>query len=80
MVNISDAETILGTLFKAEPRDLACEKTADVDDSGTLDITDAVYLLRFLFLAAPPPPAPYPECGNDESADSLPCESFGACP
>ena len=72
-------EGTLGTLFQAELRNLACEKAADVDDSGTLDITDAVYLLRFLFLAAPQPPAPYPECGSDNSLDSLSCESFGAC-
>ena len=26
-------------------------------------VTDAVYLLRHLFLGGPPPPAPFPTCG-----------------
>jgi hypothetical protein len=28
-------------------------------------VTDAVFLLEYLFLAGPPPPAPYPQPGID---------------
>jgi len=35
-------------------------------DSGRLDVTDAVYLLLYLFLKGPPPAFPGPlECGTD---------------
>jgi hypothetical protein len=58
-----------------------CLDAADTDDSGTLQITDAIALLNALFLGAPPPPPPGPErCGTDPSADALDCSSFGSCP
>jgi hypothetical protein len=50
-----------------------CQKAADADDSGVLDITDAVYELGFLFLGGAAPPAPFPDAGVDPTDDSLPC-------
>lgn len=46
---------------------------ADIDDSGELAITDAVYLLNHLFLGGRAPPAPYPDPGRDPTPDSVAC-------
>ena len=40
----------------------------------------AGYVLTFLFSAGTPPPAPYPNCGLDPTADQLGCNSFPPCP
>lgn len=56
-----------------------CEDSADVDDDGAANVSDPVYLLRFLFLGGPPPPAPWPNCGADPTADALGCRSFSGC-
>ena len=58
-------------------RDLDCQDAADADDSGTLDVTDAVKLLAYLFLGGAALPAPGAEaCGRDLTSDSLaPCTS-----
>ena len=76
-IRIPDAIRVLGALFLgAAPLD--CEKSGDADDDGALNITDAIYLLRFLFLGGPAPPAPYPEPGPDPTPDSLRCLPHGA--
>jgi hypothetical protein len=76
--NIADASFILGFLFGPGP-EAACPKSADVDDSGDVLITDPVALLSFLFLGDEPPAAPYLSCGKDTTLDSLACEQHGAC-
>lgn len=38
-----------------------------------LDISDAVYLLNYLFLGSGPPPAPWPDCGEDPNPGGLTC-------
>jgi hypothetical protein len=58
---------------------LTCLDSADSDDSGELDLTDAIYLLDYLFLGGSPPRAPFSECGRDGPGDLLGCESFAAC-
>jgi len=70
--DVSDAVSILGYLFlgEAAPR---CRDMADVDDGGSVEITDPIYLLDYLFLGGPPPAAPFPQAGEDPTADSLDC-------
>ena len=70
-VNISDPITVLGHLFFGDL--LSCEDADDVDDNGSLEVTDAVVLLTHLFQAGAPPLAPYPDPGRDPTADSLDC-------
>lgn len=79
-VMISDAVMILNHLFAATPPTLACEKAADLDDCGNINISDAVYTLFFLFSGGPAPQSPYPSCGPDPSLDSLSCVSSPPCP
>jgi hypothetical protein len=39
---------------------------ADADDSGALDLTDAIFVLGYLFQGGSTPPAPGPKtCGPD---------------
>jgi len=77
-LDISDPIRLLGDLFLGETA-LLCLDAADVDDSGTLDITDAVYSLSFQFLGGEPPPGPFPGCGIEEPIDGLDCQSYPGC-
>lgn len=52
---------------------IPCEDAADIDDSGQLDIGDAVLTLHFLFLGNFEPAPPFPNCGADPSDDSIRC-------
>jgi hypothetical protein len=55
------------------PRVLLNSPAQDTDDTGALDVTDAVYLLRHLFQGTAAPAPPYPEAGIDPTADGLDC-------
>jgi len=51
-----------------------CLDAADADDSGSLEISDAVGVLCWLFLGDCEPPAPGPlECGSDSTPDEIEC-------
>lgn len=74
-LDISDAVVVLLQLFTPLP--MPCPDADDVDDSGDVSLTDAVVLLRFLFQAGAPPPAPYPSVGPDPTPeDPLGCEGL----
>ena len=47
---------------------------ADANDDGQVDISDAIYDLRYLFLGGQAPPAPFPHAGPDVTIDDLPCQ------
>ena len=72
-IDISDPTTTLRYLFLGGA-ELRCVDAADGNDDGVISLTDAIYVLNHLFLGAAAPPAPYPGCGTDESADDLECE------
>ena len=47
----------------------------DVDDTGVVDVSDAIYVLDYLFKSGSPIPLPFPEAGIDPTDDDLaPCE------
>ena len=59
---------------------LPCADALDSDDSGAIDLTDALTVLNYLFQPpSGPPRAPFEECGLDPTADALECAG-GACP
>ena len=68
---LSDVLTVLLHLFDGGVQ-LACPKAADVDDDGSILITDVVYLLRYYFVGGKQPPEPFECCGLDLTPDSLP--------
>ena len=73
-IGIGDPIQILGHLFSGGF--LACEDAADLDDNEELDISDAIYALRFLFLGSDAPNAPWPEPGPDPTDNGpLDCEN-----
>ena len=76
--DIGDPIALLGTLF-AGGGALPCEDACDGNDDGALNVADAVYLLLHLFSNGTPPPAPYPSCSADATADPLDCGNFGSC-
>ncbi len=78
--DISDPMMALMYLFlgKEAPE---CLDSIDADDSGRLNITDPIYMLRNMFLGGPQPPLPgYESCGLDPTDDSIPCLEFSGCP
>jgi hypothetical protein len=76
--SLGDPIHILSFLFLGSPRYLACERSADSNDSGAIDISDAAYLLDWLFMGGPPVHAPT-ECGIDATPDSLACDDSPEC-
>jgi hypothetical protein len=56
-----------------------CNKAADINDDGVMDILDCTYLYGYLFEQGNPPPAPFPNCGTDPTPDGLDCVEFPPC-
>ncbi len=78
-LDISDGIQVLDYLFNETPSD--CLDALDANDTGTINITDAVTVLCTIFCAGTPPPAaPYPACGFDPTGDALDCVVFPGCP
>jgi hypothetical protein len=51
-VNLSDAVSLLGTLFRGE-RSVVCPQAADYNEDGRVNLSDAVAILNALFLGGP---------------------------
>ena len=72
--DISDGIGILSHLFLGKTLD--CLEPSDADGSGAEEVTDAIFLLNFLFNGGLAPPAPFPACGTlPEGSPSLGCAS-----
>jgi hypothetical protein len=77
-VDVSDGLCILMNLFWGT-YELECLDAADANDSGSIDVSDAVRIFNFLFLGAEPPPWPFPHCGLDTTEDFLDCAAALRC-
>lgn len=77
--DIADPVNTLAFLFSGGSA-LSCEDSGDANDDGALDISDSIYSLSALFSGGAQPSSPFPNCGSDPTADTLPCDSFSACP
>jgi hypothetical protein len=55
------------------PARFACEKILDANDDGTVTVTDAIPVLKWVFEKGAALPAPFRTCGKDPTADALPC-------
>ncbi len=79
-VDLGDPLKTLFVLFGFAPRP-TCDDAMDANDDGAVGLPDAVYSLRALFTAGwAPPPAPYPDCGEDPSGqDALGCSFCPPC-
>ncbi len=71
-LNITDAIAVLLHLFQSLR--IECPEAARAGEPGAiLSITDAVYLLNYLFLGGSPPRAPFPECAPAQDGDDAWC-------
>jgi hypothetical protein len=70
-LNVLDA--IRTILFLFQGASLPCPDAADFDDTGAVNITDAVGILGYLFSHAAPPPPPFPPPGGDPTPDPMEC-------
>lgn len=77
-IDITDGVFTLNWLF-AGGADPGCLSAADANDNGQVDLSDAVYTLGFLFMGGRAPPAPFPGCGPDSTADGLGCAASSRC-
>ena len=69
-VEEADAINLLDFLFNNEEgRADRCliQDACDVDNGGSVDITDAIRILNFVNRGGPPPEAPFPAKGDDDS-------------
>ncbi len=69
VLDIADSVLTLRILFLSA--EVECQDPVDADDDGHLNITDVVYLTKYLFAGGDPPPYPFPNPGTDLSPDSL---------
>ncbi len=80
---VGDAIFMLNALFVPGGPVPPCGDACDAQDDGLFDLSDAVYLLTFLFQGGPPPPPPFPGCGCDPTEcglmEQVDCRS-GPCP
>jgi hypothetical protein len=84
ILEMGDAISCVGYLFNLGwfgPT--SCLEAMDANDSDSVNMADAIYILQYLFAYGTPIPAPYPECGYDSTlvagrAD-LGCTSFERC-
>lgn len=75
-INISDPSYLLAALFLGQTvRPFACQDAADSNDSGTIEITDAIVIFNYLFRADAAPAAPSPGCGFDATSSELECDA-----
>jgi hypothetical protein len=73
-VDLADAVSIFNDLFLGQPALATCRDALDVDDNGSLEITDGIAVLAYLFQGGPEPNPPYPNPGLDPTDDDLePC-------
>lgn len=79
VVLVNDAVLALNVVFiGAAP---LCFDAVDANDDGLVDLSDPVYILGNLFNQEADPPAPFPSCGSDPTADGLNCAGpLSGCP
>ncbi|MBN1420940.1 MAG: hypothetical protein JXP34_19370, partial [Planctomycetes bacterium] len=77
---IQIGDPVYGLMYQfAEGAAPPCVKAADFDDDGAIQISDPISLLNYLFSSGPAPKAPFPDCGEDPTADTLGCKTFTPC-
>jgi hypothetical protein len=72
VIDLSDAVRVVLHLFSGVLVD--CEDALDVDDNESLDITDSIRILNYIFRGGAAPPAPFPAAGTDPAGAALDCE------
>ncbi len=77
--NVTDVINMLGYMFLSSFQP-TCLSALDTTDDGKLDVTDAIALLKVLFLDSSAVLAdPYLNCSLDPTPDDLSCEAHSPC-
>jgi hypothetical protein len=71
-VDTADATAILLALFVGNDTD--CRDALDANDSGDVDLSDPLAVLRYLYLDGVPLPEPFAMPGVDPTEDGLDCD------
>lgn len=66
--DLFDAQAILRALFQGSTA-IPCLDAADVNDDGTVELSDAIALLNYFYRSGPPPAAPFPDPGADPEGE-----------
>lgn len=78
-IDISDAIGTLRVLF-LEFTGFVCEDAADADDSGAIELLDAIHTFQHIFLGDALIPGPGPtDCNWDTTEDTLGCSAYPDC-
>ena len=77
MITISDVVTVVFQL--AGFKTIQCADASDVGDNGTIELADAVLLMRYQFARGALPEPPFPGCDLDPTEDDRGCDSHAAC-
>ncbi|MBI4601404.1 MAG: FG-GAP repeat protein [Planctomycetes bacterium] len=85
-IDVSDAVRLLLHLFRGAA--VPCLRSANADGSAAgsgeeapeeIGITDAIWILQYLFLRGPPPPPPFPRCGPAPGPSRIGCDVPPRC-
>ena len=77
-VDISDSIALLRFQFRGDPP-FACMEAGDFDNSGTINVTDAILILVYLFQGGPPPPHPPDSPCTPDDDDDTDCLEYPEC-
>lgn len=77
-VTFPDVVGLLRFLF-ASGSAPACQKSADSDDDGRVNVADAIWILLHLFAGRESLPPPFGSCGFDTTQDDLSCNTYPGC-
>ncbi|MGE3966170.1 MAG: dockerin type I repeat-containing protein [Planctomycetota bacterium] len=79
VVDIADVIANIGLVTGAFSFVAGCSAACDANHDGAIDLSDSVYIAAYQFQMAPPPPAPFPNCGEEDGVDDTHCV-FSSCP
>jgi len=75
-IDSGDPVAILIFLFDGQASSAPCRDALDVNDDGSINLSDAIGALRCRFLRGAEPPPPFPGCGQDPTGgDDLDCRA-----
>ena len=76
-IDVDDALQIIRASFYDGLDSLPCLAAADLNADAHVELTDAIYLLGYLFLGADAPLPPFPYAAPDPTLGGLGCEHYG---
>ncbi|MGE3164375.1 MAG: hypothetical protein AB7O52_05695 [Planctomycetota bacterium] len=78
-VDIADIVANIGLVTGSFPFAAGCPGACDANDDGANDISDSVFIAGYQFQGGPPPPSPFPACGEEPGIDETNCV-YESCP